>query len=321
LGSQYLLSLGFLGYALVLLIGFAGSIPSALSTGAVMALKLLNPGWLPRLMIVLPAYFGLTLRGVLRAWTKHWFKLSFILLAVVYFNATWSAAVHDDPYSVIGASSTSTTKEIRKLCRHKSRDAHPDKNPGREEEVRPLFEQIGRACKTLSDPKKKSKYDRFGIVDTDEQADDELGITGHLGWFGLGLFYSTLGISLPVTLLYNYGHKLKSAEDRLEGAIGSARSLHNDMMALYEYSHYGPATLDFAELYLNIAKWELDDQQQIVKEVSPGSKSSKMSSLCNAHADRLGMWLANTDPEDQKLKSATKKLQQDWFDDSKAKSS
>ena len=32
-----------------------------------------------------------------------------------------------------------------------------------------------------------------------------------------------------------------------------------DMIALYEYSHYGSATLDCVELYLRAAKWELED--------------------------------------------------------------
>lgn len=71
-------------------------------------------------MIIVPAYFSLTLRGILRFWVKHGFAISFMFLTLVYLSATLGAATKDDPYTVVGGSSSSTPKEIRKLCRKKS---------------------------------------------------------------------------------------------------------------------------------------------------------------------------------------------------------
>eukprot|EP00656_Telonema_subtile_P018782 TRINITY_DN20194_c0_g1_i1.p1 TRINITY_DN20194_c0_g1~~TRINITY_DN20194_c0_g1_i1.p1 ORF type:complete len:348 (-),score=94.01 TRINITY_DN20194_c0_g1_i1:133-1176(-) len=324
LAVQYLMTMMFMGISSWFFFGYVAHLPEVFSKGSVMALKLLNPGWLPRVMIVVPAYFSLTLRGGLRMWSKHGFRICFMLVTLVYLSATLGAATKDDPYSVVGASSSSTTKQIRKLCRKKSLEYHPDKNPGNEDGVRPMFELVSRSCKTLTDPKKKSAYDRFGVVDKEETKgeDEQNVITGHLGWLSAILFYATLGLGLPVALIYNYGHIVKSEEDRMETAVSSAKSLHEDLLALYQYGHFGSATLDCAELYLNLGKWELIDQAAVIKEITVGSKSSKISSLANAHADRHALWLMNRKNDDQKVIAADKKLAQDWFSAStKAKSS
>eukprot|EP00658_Telonema_sp_P-2_P050420 TRINITY_DN3845_c0_g1_i2.p1 TRINITY_DN3845_c0_g1~~TRINITY_DN3845_c0_g1_i2.p1 ORF type:complete len:367 (-),score=94.90 TRINITY_DN3845_c0_g1_i2:330-1298(-) len=304
-------------------LSYVFDIPAIVASGSMLALKMLNPGWMPRVLMIVPSYFDLTLRGALRMWVRHGFKLSLMLLALCYMSATLSSANRDDPYTIVGASISSTTKEVRKACRHKSREFHPDKHPGREEEVRPEFERIARACKLLSDPKKKSKYDKYGIVETDETLAPEASMspTSHLSWFSSLLFYGTLGLGLPVSMVYNFAHLCKGKEDCINTATRTAQSLHRDMLALYKYQHLGSATLDCAEMYLRLCKWELDDQQQIVKGVG-STRSAKLASLANAHSERLALWLKRAKPDDQKVVSANKKLEQDWFVlSSKAKSS
>lgn len=112
-----------------------------------------------------------------------------------------------------------------------------------------------------------------------------------------------------------------SKEDQVETAFGQAKSLHGDLMALYEYAHFGSATLDCAQLYLALGKWELDDQAAILKQHAAGGKASKIASLCNAHAERHGLWLAHAKPDDRRVVASCKKLSTDWFDTTKAKSS
>merc|ERR1712166_56334 len=316
LAVQYLLTLLFMGISFWIFMGYFWSLKDLAQQASVIALKLLNPGWLPRVMMVLPAYFSLTLRAILRFWVKHGFAVSFMLVTLVSLSATLGAATQDDPYTVIGASSSTTTKQIRKLCRKKSLEFHPDKHPGHEEEVRPIFERIARSCKTLADPKKKSAYDRFGIVDDDtasQQADPTMSLTWHLGWFGSLVFYSTLCVGFPITLVYNYASGLKSTEDQVSCAVSSAKSLHGDLLALYEYPHFGSATLDCAQLYLALGKWELDDQASILKESHNSVWSSKISSLSNAHAQRHGLWLARAKADDKRVLAANKRLSTDWF--------
>lgn len=65
-----------------------------------------------------------------------------------------------DLYSVLEVDRNSTPDEIKKSYRRLSKKFHPDvnKDPGAESK----FKEISSAYETLSDPQKKSNYDRFG---------------------------------------------------------------------------------------------------------------------------------------------------------------
>jgi len=326
LAIQYLCTFAALALSFYFFCGYAFSIPQIFSTGLVMALKLLNPGWFPRALAIVNAYFSLTLRGSLRMWVKHVIKVLFIVIALSYCWSTLSVANRDDPYTVIGATASSSPKEIRKLCRRQSLKYHPDKHPGQEDEVRPLFERVARACKTLNDPKKRAKFERFGIVESEEVQGSTggTGATAHLGWFTTALFYLWVLGGVPVALIYNYSHVFTGAEGRLASAMSSAEGLHNDMMCLYKYSHFGVATLDFCELYLHLARWELEEQCKIVKQVSAAKTASKLRSLCEAHDQRMALWLDGAtddekNPLKKKLEAANKKLETFWLGSSSSK--
>lgn len=66
-----------------------------------------------------------------------------------------------DYYEILGVSRSASTDEIKKAYRKMAHLYHPDKKGGDEAK----FKEINEAYQTLSDPQKRSNYDRFGKGD------------------------------------------------------------------------------------------------------------------------------------------------------------
>ncbi|MEX1158954.1 MAG: DnaJ C-terminal domain-containing protein [Thermomicrobiales bacterium] len=65
-----------------------------------------------------------------------------------------------DYYSVLGVSRSADEAEIKRAYREKARKLHPDVNKSADAEEQ--FKAINEAHQVLSDPDKRSRYDRFG---------------------------------------------------------------------------------------------------------------------------------------------------------------
>ncbi len=70
-----------------------------------------------------------------------------------------------DYYSILGIKKEATTDEIKKAYRKLAHKYHPDKNPDNKE-AETKFKEINNAYQVLSDPAKRSQYDRFGVDPT-----------------------------------------------------------------------------------------------------------------------------------------------------------
>ncbi|MBI2819630.1 MAG: molecular chaperone DnaJ [Acidobacteria bacterium] len=67
-----------------------------------------------------------------------------------------------DYYEVLSVSRLASPEEIKKAYRKIAMQWHPDKNPDNKKESEEKFKEAAEAYSVLSDPQKRSQYDRFG---------------------------------------------------------------------------------------------------------------------------------------------------------------
>jgi molecular chaperone DnaJ len=71
------------------------------------------------------------------------------------------ATTKRDYYHVLGVERSATPEDIKKAYRKLAVKHHPDKNPG-DKSAEDKFKELGEAYEVLSNPDKRSAYDRFG---------------------------------------------------------------------------------------------------------------------------------------------------------------
>lgn len=67
-----------------------------------------------------------------------------------------------DLYEILGVSKDASDSEIKKAFRRRARELHPDVNKAADAEDQ--FKELNEAYDVLSDPNKRTQYDRFGTI-------------------------------------------------------------------------------------------------------------------------------------------------------------
>ena len=68
----------------------------------------------------------------------------------------------DDPYKTLGVKKDASQEEIQKAYRRRAKKLHPDLNPG-DSHAEEQFKEVSAAYDLLSDPEKRTRYDRGEI--------------------------------------------------------------------------------------------------------------------------------------------------------------
>ena len=85
---------------------------------------------------------------------------------------------YKDYYKILGVERNASEDDIRKAYRNLAKKHHPDRNPG-DKQAEERFKDINEAYQVLSDPQKRSVYDRVG---SDYSSWQQRGAPGNFNW-------------------------------------------------------------------------------------------------------------------------------------------
>ena len=75
-----------------------------------------------------------------------------------------SVELSRSPYEILGISARATLSQVRNAYRAKARETHPDKHPGKGDEMHRRFLEVVAAFELLSDEDDRRHYDATGPV-------------------------------------------------------------------------------------------------------------------------------------------------------------
>ncbi len=91
-------------------------------------------------------------------------------------------AAKSDYYNTLGVPRNATEEEVRKAFRRKALEFHPDRN--KDPNASEKFQEVSEAYQVLTDPQRRSQYDRFGHAGVGAQAGQGFEGVDTFGGFG-----------------------------------------------------------------------------------------------------------------------------------------
>ena len=127
-----------------------------------------------------------------------------------------------DPYEVLQVQRNASAEEIKKSYRRLAREFHPDANPD-DPDAEEKFKEVAFAYEVLSDPEKRSRYDRFGDTGSSSSMGDPFGGIGDIfeSFFGSGFSQSRRtgpiqGQDLETSLHLDFAEAVFGCEKEIE---------------------------------------------------------------------------------------------------------
>ena len=127
-----------------------------------------------------------------------------------------------DPYEVLQVQRNASAEEIKKSYRRRAREFHPDANPD-DPDAEEKFKEVAFAYEVLSDPEKRSRYDRFGDTGSSSSMGDPFGGIGDIfeSFFGSGFSQSRRtgpiqGQDLETSLHLDFAEAVFGCEKEIE---------------------------------------------------------------------------------------------------------
>jgi len=280
-----------------------------------------NPLVWARASYCVMVYPMMSFRVFKRFWINHGFKFVLLVGTLCYTWNVWTETLADDPFTIVGVAASATSKEIGSACRKGGRALHPDKHPGDEERIRPLFERHTRACKLLKDDKARKKYIKYGVFPKKDQKDGEVASSQFTGGtvlqVGGGSYilsfcaYFLLFCGLPSIVLVNIGGLIYDKETQIENGVNDCKAISEDMQGILALSSDGKSWstgvmsslfIDCADIGLEMSLAEFSEAKARVKEIST-SKARSLDTLQSCYIDRVALWKRDAKPSEDAVKS------------------
>ncbi|KAG9398560.1 DnaJ sub C member 10 [Aphanomyces cochlioides] len=155
---------------------------------------------------------------------------STLLLVLLLAIAAWA----EDLYEILGASSSATPQDLKRIYRKLSLKYHPDKvAPEERDAAQARFLEIANAYRVLSDPARREKYDLYGIADDEgfknfdeafKHAHDSVEDTP-LNWF---ILITIVGLGIGPILYFKLKPKPKPVNNARREALAAKKKSPKD---------------------------------------------------------------------------------------------
>ena len=173
-------------------------------------------------------------------------------------------------YEVLGVSNDASESDIKKAYRTLSLKYHPDRNPN--EEAKSIFQSIGEAYETLSDPAKRNQYDmelRFG-GGSGGHGGNPFGMGGMEGSIpgmpGIRIFHSSSSGGMPGGFHSQMFHQIHRPEPIMKHLQITIEQSYQGCVVPIEIERWvlnnNVKTMENETLYLNIPQG-IDDNEMI----------------------------------------------------------